>query len=157
MSETGDYESILNKSWGEIPEVQLLPAGSWLVRCRGASYVAPKTADQSPQLAFIYEAIEPMDDVDEEALTALGEDYSFSDNRLFHRFWFKTGADRQMVRNHLQKHGIDPDDYTVAESLKAVKGRDIIAVVAQETYKPKNGGDLITQNVIKAFSAYEES
>lgn len=157
MSEDkGSYESILNTSWSEIPEVQLLPAGSWKMRCRGASFVAPKTEDQSPQIAFVYEAIEPMADVDDDALAALGEDYNFEDNRIFSRFWFKTGADKHAVRLHLQKHGIDPNDYTPAESFKAVKGRDIIAVVGQETYKPKNGGDMVTQNVIKAFSACEE-
>lgn len=155
MSEDQDYASILNTSWSEIPEVQLLPSGSWKMRCRGATHMPPKTADQSPQVAFVYEAIEPMEDVDDDALQALGSDYNYEDNRIFSRFWFKTGADKQNVRNHIAKHGIDPNDYSVSESLKAVKGRDVIAVVGTETYKSKSG-EMITQNVIKAFSAYEE-
>lgn len=147
--EMGDYEKILETAWDDVPEVQLLPLGSWRLKCRGATLAKPKTAEQSPAVVFALEAVEPMEDVDDDALEALGDNYDPSGNRIFHRQWFGDTADRHAVRELLNKFGVDLSGLSISESLKAVKGKTIIGFVKTDTYKGK------TSNVVSAFTADE--
>lgn len=145
-----DYEDILSKSWDEIPEVQTLPVGSWLLRARNASYQAPKSADASPAVLFVYTAKEPMEDVDSEELSKLGDNYDISANRIFSRFFVQDAADWDNVRKHLAKHGIDTKGQSIEESLKQVKGREVIAYLGQRSFTT-NAGETKEENTPSNF------
>lgn len=138
MSE--DYADILNTSWDNIPEVQVLPEGSWLLRGRNATYQAAKSADGSPVVLFVYQAKEPMDDVDAAQLAALGDNYDIAANRIFFRFYINDNSSWDGVRKHLAKHGVDPKG-TVKESLDAFKGTEVIAYLSKRSYKTNAGED----------------
>lgn len=141
-----DYADILKQSWDELPELVPLPQGSWLLRARGASYQPAKDADKSPTVTFIYSAKEPMDDVSQEELEALGSNYDVSSNRIFARFFVSDGADWDAVRKHLAKHGVEVKGKTIEESLKAIKGTEVIAYLGQRTYTNNAGQDVVENN-----------
>jgi hypothetical protein len=83
--------------------------------------------------------MEPMQDVDQGELDRLGTEYNFSENRVFHRIWLETGADKDRLRQHIVKHGIDVTGMTVGESLKAVKGTQVVAYLSQKQVTTKAG------------------
>lgn len=150
-----DYADILQGSWDNIPEVATLPDGSWLLKGRNATFQAPRDADKSPVVLFVYEPKEPMDDVDAEELEKLGGDYDFSSNRIFVRFYVETNADWDRIRAHLLKHKIDPKGKSIEETLKAVRGAEVIAHLKTETYQ-NNAGDMVTQNKADGFLPVED-
>lgn len=151
MSE--DYAEIANRSWDEIPEVQTLPVGSWLLKARNAVYM-PAKGDASPRILFFYTAKEPMDDVDDVALNQLGDDYDYADNDIVSTFWVERNKDWDAVRSHLAKHGIDASGKTVPETLKAFKGTEVIAVLGTKTYTT-GAGELKEENTASSFAAVE--
>jgi hypothetical protein len=145
-----DYASILTQSWDEVPTVKLLPGGSFQLKCLGASVKPPKSADKSASVQFIYQPLEPLDDVDEVGLSQLGADYDFSSNRIFHRMWLKDGSDLQRIRTHLAKHGVTTAGMTVEQSLKAVKGSTVIGLVGVRTYTA-DSGEVVEENTLTSF------
>jgi hypothetical protein len=147
-----NYEDILNRSWDEIPEVQALPVGSYLLRARNASYQPAKDADKSPVVLFVYQVKEPMDDVDTAELAALGDNYDIGENKIFHRMYVDDNAAWDAVRQHLAKHGISGG--TIAESLKAFKGQEVIAYLSQRQYTDAAGEQKV-QNNAGPFAAVE--
>ena len=145
------YEEILQKSWAELPEAKMLPDGSYRLRCTGAKVMPPKQADHSAQALFVYEPQEPMDDVNADALAALGADYDFSENVIYARFWLSKASDWDKVRKHLAKHGINPTDFdSVDASLKAVKNTELIGYVVARTFADKSGA-VQQENVVQTF------
>lgn len=149
---SGDYTDILKQSWDEIPEAKALPVGSYLLKARNASYQASKDADKNPVVLFVYAPKEAMDDVDADALSALGENYEIADNRIFKRFYIETNADWDQVRKHIVKHGVDLTGKTIEEGLKAVAGTEVIAWLDQSVYTDKATGEPKTSNDPKEFA-----
>lgn len=147
------YESILTKSWDDIPEPELLPVGSYLLRCRNATY-RPAKGDMSAQVLFVYNPKEAMDDVDQDELTDLGE-YDITQNRLFATFWVEDNVDWAKVRTHIQKHGVDPAGQSIGESLKAMTATEIISYVRTENYENKQG-ETVTKNTPTQFVSVDD-
>lgn len=134
-----NYETLLNQSWGEIPEPKTLPPGSWLLKGRNASYMPPK-GESSARVLFFYTPKSPMDDVDESALNGLGANYDIEDNDIVATFWVEKKKDWAKVRNHLKKHGIEPaNDVPISETLKAFKGTEVIAYLETKVYTNQQG------------------
>ncbi len=71
---SGDYEEILNKSWDEIPVSQVLPVGSYRLKSGGANIMEAKSDDKNDCVLFIYTPVEPLEDVDADAMAELGDD-----------------------------------------------------------------------------------
>jgi len=156
MSDDTDYESISKLTWDSIPEVKLLPTGTWLLKCRGTKYQPPKDADKSAQVVFIYEPIEPQDDVDDAAITMLGPKYNYSENRIFHRMWAKSASDWDKIGKHLALHGITDIRANYADpydAVKAAKNCDVLGYVIEETFNSKKTGKSEPQNSIQFFQA----
>lgn len=150
---TTTYEDILNKSWDEIPEERLLPAGPWRLKCRGASH-KPAKGDGNPSIMFIYEALEPLEGVSDDELAELGPDYDYKSNRIFHRFWIEGNNDLRIVKRHVEKHGVDVTGMTGQEILKAVRGKSIVGIVGQRSFT-RNDGSVGEENVIQSFEVDE--
>jgi hypothetical protein len=150
---------VLKGSWGEIPEVKLLPGGTYRLRCRNVSFQAPKSEDGNPSVMFVYVPQETMDDVDQEALSELGPDYDIEENQLFERIWLERGADWDRLRKHLLKHGITEADLEEAgdieSSLKLAKGRDVLGLVIQRQYKDKTG-TMRQENGVSTYVSLDE-
>lgn len=149
---SGDYASILKKSWDEIPPVKVLPTGSWLLRGQNATYQEGK-GDNSPTVLFVYKAKEPMDDVSSEEMDALGDNYDVSANRIFVRFFISDNSDWDKVRKHLAKHGIDAKG-EIGDSLKAFKGSEVVAYLGTRTYTD-NAGEEHEDNTASSFTPLE--
>lgn len=156
MSENydGEYTEILKKSWDDIPKPMLLPNGSWRIRARNAKYMEAKAVDQNPFALFVYAPTEPLSDVDEDALAEM-DDYDPSQNRVFVRIWLETAADWDALRNHIRKHGIDTSGRSPEETLKAVKGTEIIAFLDRETFTD-GAGEVREQNVASKFAPVDD-
>jgi hypothetical protein len=155
MNKNESYEDIADRSWDDIPDEKLLPDGSWLLRGRNASY-QPAKNDGNPSILFDYAAKEPMNDVDDGELAALGEDYDTSQNRIFHRIWLETGRDFKVARAFLELHGIEVDPTkSVKATLPAFKGTEIVAVLTTQTFTD-NAGMTRENNVPTKFVAVDE-
>lgn len=146
------YAELLEKSWNEIPQVQVLPAGTYLLKCRGASFKEP--ADGNPYFMFVYEVVSALDDVDPAALEELGSDYDLSSNRIYYKIWVETVTDLDKGRAHIAKHGVDTTSGSPKESLKAVKGQLINAYLGIKHFTDRTG-ELRTDNDPIAFTPVE--
>lgn len=143
-----DYSDILNMTWEDIPEPKLVPGGSWLLRCRNATFI-PKKGEQDAKVLFFYEPKEPMDDVDAGEIEALG-DYNVSENDLVAQFFINRSKDWVKVRNHIEKHGVEVTG-NIPETLKSVKGSEVIAFVGTRTYT-NSVGESVTDNTVTQFA-----
>lgn len=152
--DAADYGDILDKVWGDIPEPSTLPNGSWLLKGRNASYVAPKDDTQNGKVLFFYTPQEPTDDVDAEELAALGEDYDITENQITYTIWIEFGKDWDKVRQHLAKHGVEDSTVSIRDSLKAFKGTQVVAQVGTRTYTDRNGETQV-ENTASSFTAVE--
>ncbi len=150
-----DYEDILNRSWDEIPEPQLLPVGSWRLKNRGASFMEAKSADQNDRVMFIYTAMEPLQDVDADAIAELG-DYDIGQNKLFFTIWIEGYNDWDAVRKHIAKHNIEvvPGE-TPLETFKRMKGSEVISWLDQRSFVATSG-DTVETNDPTQFAKVED-
>lgn len=148
------YEDLLNRSWDDIPEPKLLPAGSWLLRGKNVAMFPPSEEGKPARLAFFYNAKEPMDDVSQAELDALGEDYSFAENDIVKQFFINRNKDWDAVRKHLALHGIDTAGKSQADTFKAFGGTEVIAYLGTRTYT--NGqGQTVIDNDASSFAAVQ--
>jgi len=140
--------SLMQKAWTEIPVAQLLPVGTWGLRCKSASFKPAKEEGKSDTILVVYEAFEPSEDVSPDALEALGSNYDYTMLPIFHRIWIKSEADLDKFRGFLLKHGINCDDYaTPMDAMKALKGTTVLGYLQQSTFKDK------TENTVASFTA----
>lgn len=140
-----DYESLLDTGWEELPEVQILPEGEYLLKGRSASY-KPGKGSSNPFFMFVYD-VKDVEDLDPDGLKELG-DYDVSNNKIFHRVWIENGADIKNINAFLAKHGVKSS--TPREGLKDFKGSEVVAYLKQRHYTV-NGEDR-EENVIDSVS-----
>lgn len=146
-----DYEDVLKKSWEEIPEPKLLPVGSWLLRGRNAAFLEPKEEGQNARVLFFYIPKSPMDDVDEGALAALGDDYDYAENDVIHTIWIERNKDWDRVRKHLALHGIEATG-PIQDTLKKFKNSEVFAYLDQRAFETK-AGEKREENVPTNFAS----
>jgi hypothetical protein len=143
----GNYNDLMKTAWKDIPVAQVLPNGTWKLRCKSASYKPAREEGKADTVLIVYEAIEPMEDVSEDALAELGADYDYTMKPIFHRVWIKESQDMDRFRTLLAKHAIDTNDYENGiEAMKALKGTEVKGYLTQSTYKDK------TENTISSFN-----
>lgn len=132
------YASILDRQWDDVPTIQNLPVGSYVLRARNATHQPPKSEGGNESVLFVYDVQEALDDVDVDELKDLGANYDLSANRIFHRMWIESGSNRDLnaMRQHLGFHDIDVKD-TIGESLKDFKGTEVVAYLVLDTYKSR--------------------
>ena len=142
-----NYESILERQWGDLLEITVRPVGSWLLRGLNVVRKAP-TGEGSESLLFVYEVKEPMDDVDEDELKGLGDDYDYDNNRIYARFWVDNVRDVNAVKNHLVKHGIELNEsVSVIDSAKEnFKGTEVVAYLDTRSYENSMGETVLDNN-----------
>lgn len=153
MAEASYQEEILNRSWDEIPVPKLLPVGSYLLKTRNASYLAGKD-ENSPKALFFYVPKEAMDDVDGAALDDLGADYDFNANQIVFTKWLESPKDWDELRQHLAKHGVSTEGRSLKETLKDVKGTEVIAYLNTRNFQNR-AGETVTENNPTAFVKVE--
>lgn len=151
---SGQYEDILKRQYGNIQKTKTLPTGSWELVCRNATFQIPdEDSSKNPSFLIAYAPVRAMDDVDEEALSALGDNYDVGENRVFTRMWYETGRDLEAFFAHVEKHGVDvTPEMTVEEALKALKGKKIVAYLGKRTYQNKMK-QMVTDNEAESFTA----
>lgn len=148
-----NYIDTLNKSWGDIPEPKTLPVGTWLLRGRNVAVFPPAEEGKSARVAFFYEAVEPMDNVNGDELAALGDDYSFAENDIVKQFFINRSKDWWAVRKHLELHGIAVEEgMTIPETFKLFKGTEVYAYLSTKTFTNGAGETKIDNDPVN-FSA----
>jgi hypothetical protein len=149
-----DYEDILNRSWDDIPEPKVVPVGTWRLKGENATWINAKAADQNDRILFVYSLMEPLSDVDEDDLTALG-DYDYTQNRVFAAFFMETAKDYDAVRKHMRKHGIDCTGRSMKDTLGAIKGTEVLAYLDTKTFT-NSVGDVENDNDPKQFAPVDD-
>jgi hypothetical protein len=149
------YEDILNQSWEVIPEAKLLPVGSYLLKLRNVTFLAPKQEGQNGRVLFFYVPKEPMDDVDVAEIEALGADYDIGENQVVFTKWIENNRDWQAVKQHIAKHGVEIDPkLSLADTFKAARNSEVIAYLDQRTFT-RADGETVTENNPTQFSPVE--
>lgn len=149
---TEKYSDILQRTWSEIPEPKLLPQGSWLLRGKNVAIFPPKEEGKPARVAFFYEAVEPMDDVSQTDLEALGTDYAFSENDIVKQFFINRNKDWDQVRKHLVLHGVDvAPSRSQAETFKDFTGTEIVSYLGTKTFTD-GSGNTKTDNDPQSFA-----
>lgn len=158
IEQDDSYEAIAETSWDDIPEPRVLPKGTWKLKGKNAKRM-PGGEGSNPYVLFFYKPVEPMSDVDDADLDALGKDYDFNINDLSFRIYTETSADFKKVEKFLAKHGIVPaksEETGKAEgidaTLKKFKGAEVLSVLGKRTFKD-NTGELRTDNTLTAFAS----
>lgn len=144
---SNDYDDILNRSWDEIPEDKLTPNGSWVLKVRNAAFIEPKEEGKSARVVFFYTPKEPLDDVDAVALQELeAEGYDLSQNQITAQFYVEGNRDWNTIRGHMDKHigGKNGDAKNIRESLKLIKGAEVVAYVDVRSYDKDVNGETVT-------------
>lgn len=143
---TDNYTDIMQTQWNDIPEPQVLPVGSWRLRLRNANFVVAKEEGQNSKFLFFYVPQEPMADVDEAELAALGSEYDISENDVVHTIWVERKRDFDKVRKHLLIHGIEVNpDQSIEETLKGARNAEVVAYLGQRSFTTR-GGETVTEN-----------
>jgi len=148
-----DYSEILNQAWDDIPDVKLLPGGSWRLKCENASYMEARDADSRASVLFVYAPVEPMVDVNQEEIDALGPDYALENNQIFYKIWLQRKADWDKVRKHIIKHGVELGPQ-LGVGLKSCKGAFVVAMIGQRTFNDASGASQ-AENTASNFVAAE--
>lgn len=141
---------ILNRTWDEMPQEQILPVGNWRVKGKNMAYVLPKEEGKNPRVVAFITPVEPMDDVDIEKLRDLGEDYDFTTNQVTWTKWIERPKDWEGVKSLLSKFGVSSEG-TLKEQMKAFKGHEAIAYLDQGSFKTRDG-ETVLENQPKDFA-----
>lgn len=155
--ETGDFESILERSADEIKEPGRPPTGPWVLRCVGT--LLQKTsaedleADPSRPLGtviFVHTPFEPLDGVDPDAV----EEGSWRGAKIFTRRNIKGPGDDYNVLQLAKLHGVDTTGRSLKEVLEATRGRMVQGTVGlDKPYTSKVTGEQVINSKISNFVA----
>lgn len=152
-----DYDDIMNRTWDDIPQPQLLPGGGWLIKGRNAGFMKAAEEGKSAKVIFFYTAKEPVT-VGQDLLDEMG-DYDFAINDLSYTIYIETAADWDKVRKHLEKHGVELsgklfNDAGKLAFSKKFAGAEVTAEIGQRSYE-NNDGETIWQNTLSKFQKAE--
>jgi hypothetical protein len=146
-----NYDDIAKQNWSDIQPPTLLPLGSWELVCRAAKLVPPKSEEQKWQVLFMFQAVEPMEDVSDDALAQLGEGWEDRVENIAYRTFFSTASDKQKVKKLLVRLGVtNVDELNVETALKAAVNGRAIGYVQQEHFTTK-GGEAGVKNAVSHF------
>lgn len=151
-----NYDEILNRTWEEVPELQLLKTGGWLVKGRSVALIRPKDEGKSLKVLFGFKAEQPVS-VAQDLLDEMG-DYDFTANDLNYTMYVETAADWDKVRKFLDIFGVEVDKKKpIIDSAtgklsfsKDFQGREAIAEISERSYD-NDAGQTIWQNQLSKF------
>lgn len=135
----------------------MLPEGTWRLKVRGYKY-RPATETASAQVVFFLMPIEPKEDVDTEALEALGEDYDLSINSATAQFWLGEARDWTKVFAFAEAAGIESEEVAEVsrkEVFDMIRDRYVVGYMKVETYTDRAGA-MVQKLVVSSFSKDED-
>jgi hypothetical protein len=170
-----DYGDLYTSAGVHIPEPKVLPIGHWVLAADAVFFNEAKVSESgkqiSPRFQMRYTPVQPLGDVSERDLEALG-DYDFTMkglNDVYSKtFWWNSVRERREFLDHLQKHtGFTlseepllvvinkgtPEERSIFNPVYAqqIRGATINGVLAQETYKGE------TRNVANEFVPVQQA
>lgn len=149
--QTEDLGNILDRSWDDMPEVVLLPTGSYKLVVRNIAYMAPKEAGQNGKVVVFFIPKAALSDVD---TSDLPEGYDITENEVTATYWIERNKDWQPVRELLKALGVDTESGTsMKDTFKAARKKEVTGYVDVRSFNSR--GQTVTQNVATDFSAGE--
>ncbi len=154
------YEDILNMSWEDVPEAVTLPVGPYRLKGKFLSYRAAQDEGQNDRFSLSFNVTQPLDGVDEDALSQLGEDYDFAANQVEKTIWIESRASWGEVVKAFKTMGIEPSgpifeqDGKVSKALqRQFRGVEIGGHLGERTYE--KDGEMRTTNTLQKFVALD--
>lgn len=147
-----DLGNILDRSWDDMPEEQLLPEGTYTLSIRNIAWMPPREEGQNGKVVVFFIPKEPLDDVDEDAIAALGDGYDITENEVTFTQWIERNRDWQPIRDLLGAIGVELEGKSMKDSFKEARRKDVNAYVTQRSYN-RADGTTVHQNVATQFSA----
>lgn len=152
VDQTEDLGNILDKTWDDFPEEQTLPDGTYLLSVRNIAYMAPREEGQNGKVVAFFIPKEAKEDVDVDALTALGEGYDITENEVSTTIWIERNRDWAQVRSLLNALGVEVEGKTLKEQFKAARKSEVVGYVTTRSYT-RGDGSTVVQNVANQFQA----
>lgn len=155
--ESGDFDSILNRSADQIKEPERCPSGRWRLRCTGTFMQATKKEDRenNPDLpigkvTFYHTPHEPLEGVDPESV----EEGHWRGRKIRTSRNIKELGDDAKIRALAEMHGVDPDGKTLKQMLEATKNRFVDGTVSVYSYTNRDK-DVVIENQVGNFTRVE--
>lgn len=159
-----EYTGLLSTQWDDIPEPKLWPKGTYRLKVAGEpkqGKIKGKDDREWEKLTIVLKHVEPMSDVDDEALAEMG-DYDFSADIMTKEFLLGSKRDLDKVRKHLTNYGFEFDDAgketegrSLPEVLAALKDREVLGYVEPRSYVSRDGEPKET-NSVTGFAKVED-
>lgn len=155
--ELTNYVETLNKQWGDVPKDVVLPAGAYRLKLKKAKKVEPQGEDESFKPRYMYQIVEPCEDVDAEAFAAIPKK-DIDALTLFYTPWMSNGNDYRQMTEHLLKHGVNiskAKDRWEALEIVSQAQPEIIGYVEPVKFTYKRGpkaGQIEDRNELKEFA-----
>jgi hypothetical protein len=154
VASSAGLDALMDTDWENMPEVlDTIPTGTWRLRAKNGAY-KDATENQSAKFLIFYIPAAPLDDVDPEALAAVGADYDFTNNQIVFTRYVENLRDVKGVMNLIALHGVDLDGLTPKQAIKKVAGKEVIASVGTRSYEGRFGH--VTENTVANFAAVGE-
>lgn len=151
-----NYEDILNRPWGDLPEPQTLPEGSWLLRGVFLKFNGGDEENNKPPFVNLgFRAEEAMDDVSADDLAALGENYDVGAGLIFKRLNLDGQDGWEQLRTIQKKMGAYDPSKSPVDGAKDFNGKAVVGYLKVRKYTDKNTGEEKTVNDIVSFMPAE--
>jgi hypothetical protein len=164
VDETLTPESVLDMGRRHVKRPKLVPEGPWTIRCMGHTIQDGTNLDGTEQtiINLRYTAFEPGPEVDPDAV----EEGGYEAKTLWRKVYITKEPQVAAYDGTLENfyrlaamHGLDDeflDEAPVVETAKALRGRNINAMVGTRSYTNKITDEQVTDNTITQFSRIEE-
>lgn len=150
VASSAGLDALMDTDWENMPEVlDTIPTGTWKLRAKNGAY-KDATENQSAKFLIFYIPAKPLDDVDPEALAAVGADYDFTNNQIVFTRYVENLRDVKGVMSLIALHGVDLEGLTPKQAIKKVAGKEVIASVGTRSYEGRFGH--VTENTVANFA-----
>ncbi len=153
-----DYNDLANMTFADLPDEKELPDGNWLLQKRNGAVLAPKEEGDKIRVVLFFNVVAAGDDIPEDALAELGDDYDLAMNQIVKTWWIETTRDWKEPKKVLSLLGVDvtSKDTDIIEAVKSGgNGNKVWAYLTKKSFTHKQTGETRTDTVPSNFAEYE--
>lgn len=140
------FESILSKKSSEVEKPKPLPAGTYLAIVSGPPKKGEIGKDKTDVFDYELKLLQPMDDVNQEELNAVG---GLADKNIRGRF-FLTEKAAYRLKEFCDACGVPEDEKSLGERAALCQGQQVKVLVKQE---PSQDGTQMFSNAVSYSAA----
>lgn len=155
QSSADALDALMDQDYSNLPEImETIPTGTWKIKAKNGFYKSA-TEEQKAKMGLFLIPMEPLSDVDPEALEAAGANYDYTNNQIVFTRQVENVREVKDFMKIVAAFGVDLDGLTPREALKKVGGKVAIASIGTRSYKSATRGN-VTENTVSNFVAEDD-